>query len=74
MECLKVLNGNGIICTAAVVYSNNYYGIALYQMVELLSGNRYNVISVAAFTGQHKYTSIIPFAIGRLDRIDFIYY
>ena len=37
IECLKSIDGNGKKCTAVVVYGNRDYGIALYQMVEILS-------------------------------------
>lgn len=70
IECLKSISGNGKECTAVVVYGNRDYGIALYQLVEILSLNHFNVLSAGAFIGQHSYSDIIPVAIGRPDKAD----
>ena len=70
IDCLKSINGNEKKCTAVVVYGNRDYGIALYQMVEILSNNNFNVLAAGAFIGQHSYSNIIPVAIGRPDKTD----
>lgn len=70
IECLKSINGNGKKCTAVVVYGNRDYGIALYQMVKILSNNHFNVLAAGTFIGQHSYSEIIPVAIGRPDITD----
>jgi Pyruvate/2-oxoacid:ferredoxin oxidoreductase delta subunit len=70
IECLKSINGNGKICTAVVVYGNRDYGIALYQMVKILSNNHFYVLAAGTFIGQHSYSEIIPVAIGRPDKTD----
>ena len=70
IECLKSINGNGKKCTAVVVYGNRDYGIALYQMVKMLSNNHFNVLAAGTFIGQHSYSEIIPVAIGRPDKTD----
>ena len=70
LECLKALKGNGKECTAVVVYGNRDYGIALYQMVEILTNNGFNIKAAGAFIGQHSYSEIVPVAIGRPDNTD----
>jgi Pyruvate/2-oxoacid:ferredoxin oxidoreductase delta subunit len=70
VECLKSISGNEKKCTAVVVYGNRDYGIALYQMVEILSNNHFNVLAAGTFIGQHSYSEIIPVAIGRPDKTD----
>lgn len=70
IDCLKSINGNEKKCTAVVVYGNRDYGIALYQMVEILSNNNFNVLAAGTFIGQHSYSDIVPVAIGRPDKID----
>ncbi len=70
MECLRLIGGNGKECSAVVVYGNRDYGIALNQMVEILSNNGFGVIAAGAFIGQHSYSDIIPVAIGRPDKSD----
>ena len=70
LECLEVINGSGIECTAIVVYGNRDYGIALYRMVEILSSNGFGVIAAGAFIGQHSYSHVVPVAIGRPDKSD----
>ncbi len=67
---LKMIMGKGIKCCAFVVYGNRDYGIALHQMVEILSNNKFNVVGAAAFIGQHSYSDIIPVAVGRPDKSD----
>jgi Pyruvate/2-oxoacid:ferredoxin oxidoreductase delta subunit len=69
-ECLNVINGTGKECTAIVVYGNRDYGIALYQMVEMLSNNGFGVSAAGAFIGQHSYSDVVPVAIGRPDKSD----
>ncbi|MEN8207777.1 MAG: 4Fe-4S binding protein [Candidatus Fermentibacteria bacterium] len=69
-ECLRLIRGNGIECSAVVVYGNRDYGIALYQMVEVLSNNGFGVIAAGAFIGQHSYSDVVPVAIGRPDKSD----
>ncbi|MFC1683005.1 4Fe-4S dicluster domain-containing protein [Candidatus Zixiibacteriota bacterium] len=69
-ECLRLIKGDGIECSAIVAYGNRDYGIALYQMVEILSNNGFNIISAGAFIGQHSYKDIVPVAIGRPDQSD----
>jgi ferredoxin len=70
IECLWFICGNGKECSAIVLYGNRDYGIALYQMVEILSNNDFGVISAGAFIGQHSYSDVIPVAIGRPDKSD----
>lgn len=70
IECLKTLKGHGKECTAVVVYGNRHYGIALYNMVEILANNGFNVKAAGAFIGQHSYSDIIPVAVGRPDKTD----
>ena len=69
-ECLRFIRGNGKECSAIVVYGNRDYGIALYQMVEILSNNGFGVIAAGAFIGQHSYSDVVPVAIGRPDKSD----
>ena len=70
IECLRFIRGNGKECSAIVVYGNRDYGIALYQMVEILSNNGFGVIAAGAFIGQHSYSDVVPVAIGRPDKSD----
>jgi Pyruvate/2-oxoacid:ferredoxin oxidoreductase delta subunit len=70
IECLKALNGAGKISIAIVVYGNRDYGISLYNMVEILSQNDFNVIAAGIFIGQHSYSDIVPVAMGRPDTSD----
>jgi Pyruvate/2-oxoacid:ferredoxin oxidoreductase delta subunit len=72
IECLKSLSGKETKCTAVVVYGNREYGIALYQMVEILTNNNFNVLAAGTFIGQHSYSDIIPAAVGRPDKIDLV--
>ncbi|MCK5101142.1 MAG: 4Fe-4S binding protein [Desulfobacteraceae bacterium] len=69
-ECLSAIGGNGKKCSAIVVYGNRDYGIALYNMVEILSENGFDVIAAGAFIGQHSYSDIVPVALGRPDESD----
>ncbi|MFC1799599.1 4Fe-4S binding protein [Candidatus Eisenbacteria bacterium] len=69
-ECLRSIRGSGKECSAIVVYGNRDYGIALYQMVEILSNNGFGVIGAGAFIGQHSYSDVVPVAIGRPDKSD----
>lgn len=70
IECLKALNGAGKKSTAVVVYGNRDYGIALYNIFEILSQNDFNVIAAGAFIAQHSYSDIVPVAMGRPDKSD----
>lgn len=70
IECLRFIHGNGKECTAIVVYGNRDFGIALYQLVEILSHNGFGVIAAGAFIGQHSYSDVVPVAIGRPDKSD----
>jgi Pyruvate/2-oxoacid:ferredoxin oxidoreductase delta subunit/protein involved in ribonucleotide reduction len=70
IECLRSLRGNEKECTAVVVYGNRDYGIALYQMAEILSDNHFNILAAGTFIGQHSYSDIIPVAIGRPNNAD----
>lgn len=70
IECLKGISGIKKECTAVVVYGNRDYGIALYQMVEILSNNHFKVVSACTFIGQHSYSDIVSVAIGRPDKTD----
>ena len=69
-ECLKALNGLGRKSTAIVVYGNRDYGIALYNMIEILSQNGFNVMGAGTFIAQHSYSDIVPVAMGRPDESD----
>jgi ferredoxin len=70
IECLKALNGQGKNATAVAVYGNRDYGIALYNMVEILSQKGFNVMGAGLFIGQHSYSDVVPVAIGRPDETD----
>jgi Pyruvate/2-oxoacid:ferredoxin oxidoreductase delta subunit len=70
IKCLNALNGAGKISIAIVVYGNRDYGISLYNMVEILSQNDFNVIAAGIFIGQHSYSDIVPVAMGRPDESD----
>lgn len=70
IESLGSMKGKDKTCTAVVVYGNRDYGIALKQMVVLLSSQNFSVISAGAFVGQHSYSDVIPVAIGRPDDQD----
>jgi len=70
IECLKAFNGAGKKSTAIVVYGNRDYGIALYNMIEILYQNDFNVIAAGTFIGQHSYSDIVPVAMGRPDKSD----
>jgi Pyruvate/2-oxoacid:ferredoxin oxidoreductase delta subunit len=70
IDYLRAFNGNGKECTAIVVYGNRDYGIALYNMVEILLQNGCTVVSAGAFIGQHSYSDIVPVAVGRPDESD----
>mgnify|MGYP000091373727 CR=1 FL=1 len=70
IDCLNSLKGEGKTCTAVVVYGNRDYGVALKQMVELLSDHNFSVVSAGAFIGQHSYSDLIPVAMGRPDDQD----
>ena len=70
IECLRAIDGTGKVCCAIVVYGNRDYGIALYNMVKVLSENGFGIIAAGAFIGQHSYSDIVPVAIGRPDESD----
>ena len=70
IECLKALHGNGKKSTAIAVYGNRDYGIALHNMVEILSQNGFIVMAAGLFIGQHSYSDVVPVAIGRPDESD----
>ena len=70
IKCLSSIAGNGKQCSAIVVYGNRDYGIALYQMVEILFSNGFKITSAGAFIGQHSYSDIVPVAMGRPDESD----
>jgi len=70
IECLKTLNGNGKKSTAIAVYGNRDYGVSLYNMIEILSQNGFNVMAAGLFIGQHSYSDIVPVAVGRPDISD----
>lgn len=70
LEYIDALNGTGKEAIAIVVYGNRDYGIALYNMVELLLKNGFSVHSAGAFIGQHSYSDIVPVALERPDKSD----
>ena len=70
IDYLRAFSGTGKECTAIVVYGNRDYGIALYNMVEMLSQNGFTVVAAGAFIGQHSYSDIVPVALGRPDKSD----
>jgi Pyruvate/2-oxoacid:ferredoxin oxidoreductase delta subunit len=70
MQCLRSLGGTGKECTAVVVYGNRDYGVALHQMVEVLSKNAFAVAAAGLFIGEHSYSELIPVAVGRPDKSD----
>ena len=69
-EFLVSLDGKGTSCSAVVVYGNRDYGVALKNMVEILSERNFSVIGAGAFIGRHSYADIVPMAIGRPDTSD----
>ena len=70
IDYLRDFGGIGKQCTAIVVYGNRDYGIALYNMVEMLSQNGFTVVAAGAFIGQHSYSDIVHVAVGRPDKSD----
>ena len=70
IESLKTITGNGKECTIVVVYENRDYGVALKNLAEILTENRFKIKAAGAFIGQHSYSEIIPIAIGRPDKND----
>jgi Pyruvate/2-oxoacid:ferredoxin oxidoreductase delta subunit len=70
IECIKSFQGSGKECTAIVVYGNRDYGVALYNLVKILSENGFCVVAACAFIGQHSYSDIVPVAMGRPDKSD----
>lgn len=70
IECLRAFRGAGKECTAIVVYGNRDYGIALYNLVEILSNNGFIVVAAGTFIGRHAYSDLIPVAVGRPDKSD----
>lgn len=70
LEYLRAMNGKGKEAIAIVVFGNRDYGIALYNMVELLSKSGFSVNAAGAFIGQHSYSDIVPVALGRPDNLD----
>jgi Pyruvate/2-oxoacid:ferredoxin oxidoreductase delta subunit len=69
-ECLRAINGAGKNSTAIVVYGNRDYGMALYNMMEILLKNNFNVTAAGAFIAQHSYSDVVPVALGRPDASD----
>ena len=70
IECLEALKGKDKKATVVAVYGNRDYGIALYNMVEILSQKGFNVMAAGLFIGQHSYSDVVPVAIGRPDESD----
>jgi Pyruvate/2-oxoacid:ferredoxin oxidoreductase delta subunit len=70
IDYLRAFGGTGKACTAIVVYGNRDYGIALYNMVEMLLQNGFTVVAAGAFIGEHSYSDIVPVAVGRPDKSD----
>lgn len=70
MEYLETLDGKGKEASAIVVYGNRDYGIALYNMVRILSESGFSITAAGAFIGQHSYSDIVPIALGRPDDLD----
>jgi len=70
IDCIKAIGGKRTKCSAVVVYGNRDYGIALHNMVDLLSQNGFEVVGAGAFIGQHSYSDLVPVAMGRPDKSD----
>jgi len=70
IQALKGLAGQGLRCTAFVAFGNRDYGIALYQLVEILLHNKFHVTGAGAFIARHSYSDIVPVAIDRPDQSD----
>ncbi len=70
IESLNAMEGKGKDCTAVVVYGNRDFGVALFNMVELLSLSGFKITGGGAFIGQHSYSDIVPVALGRPDKMD----
>ena len=70
IEKFEKISGNGKLAVAAVVYGNRGYGIALNQLVSLLSKSNFTVIGAGAFIGEHSLSSQFPIALGRPDEHD----
>ncbi len=70
IEFLQTLKNGTSSATALVVYGNRDYGIAIRQLVSILTEKGFRVHAAAAFIGQHSYTKRYPIAVGRPDRKD----
>lgn len=70
IEFLQTLKMDSCAATAVVVYGNRDYGIALRQLITLLSEVGFSIHAAGAFIGQHSYAKLFPIALGRPDRKD----
>ncbi len=64
------LNGQHKPVIAVVVYGNRDYGIALNQLVKILTAQDFRVVGAAAFIAEHSYSQMFPIALGRPDQKD----
>ena len=70
-ERFQALEGNGASAVAVIVYGNRAYEDALAELCDLCTAQGFNVVSAAAFVGQHSFSSEkLPIAPGRPDRQD----
>ena len=70
-ERFQALEGNGASAVAVVVYGNRAYEDALAELCDLCTAQGFNVVSAAAFVGQHSFSSEkLPIAPGRPDPQD----
>ena len=68
---LADLRGNGTPAAAIVVYGNRDFGRAADELSAFLSARGFVVTAVAAFVGEHSYSSVeTPIAVGRPSAVD----
>ena len=67
---LSRIRGHGRRASAVAVYGNRDFGVALRRLCEVLTEGGFQLVSAAAFIGEHSYSGIIPVAVGRPDEAD----
>lgn len=73
-ERLQGIEGAGTPAVAVAVYGNRDYGNAVRELAKLLSECGFVTVAVAAFVGEHSYsTASAPIAAGRPDGRDLEY-
>lgn len=69
-KTIEKINGDGKRTICLVTYGNKNYGIAVKELVEILTQRGFKVIAAAAFVGEHSFSSLFPIAINRPDKSD----